>query len=150
LINIQSDILVVQTIQQNSFPLSFSKNHLWLSTWNIWIAMCDSLSHHGFLRTLTVVWCALDFPLNSESKSQLHNYKGCCKLILVLYAYVIRMLVLNILTFFFLSLVFPFNIWLSWYDFATLLLCSLYCNSYSMYLQEFNRETRFTSRFWSK
>jgi len=62
--------------------------------------MCDSLSHHGFLRTLTVVWCALGFPLNSESKSQLHNYKGCCKLILVVYAYVIRMLVLNILTLF--------------------------------------------------
>jgi len=49
-----------------------------------------------------VVWCALGFPLNFESKSQSHNYKGCCKLILVVYAYVIRMLVLNILTLFFL------------------------------------------------
>ena len=74
----------------------------------------DSLNHHDFLRTLTVVWCALGFRLNYESKSQLHNYKGCCKLILVLYAYVIRMLVMNILTLF-LSLGFPLNIWLSTY-----------------------------------
>jgi len=62
--------------------------------------MCDSLNHHDFLRTLTAVWCALGFRLNYESKSQLHNYKGCCKLILVLHAFVIRMLVMNILTLF--------------------------------------------------
>ena len=39
------------------------------------------LKSSWFFKDIDCYWCALGFPLNYESKSQLHKYKGCCKLI---------------------------------------------------------------------